>query len=94
MMNAETDLKIWEEHLKKVFPFSDALQKEDLYFTEEYGQSVLSVKGERFLARFVDHITDGTLFIRPQDHYPPIYLTQKDLVKKSGMDAGNQSALY
>ena len=83
MMNAETDLRAWEEHLEKVFPFSDALQKEELYFTEEYGQPVLSVKGKRFFVKFVKHIKDSLHFFPPEGHYPPIYLMEKISVKRA-----------
>jgi hypothetical protein len=91
-MNGKTDVRAWEEHLKKVFPFSDALSSEDLSFTEEVGQPVLSVKGCRFFVRFVKHITDGTLFIPPADHYPPIYLTENISLKKAEWMRGAKTA--
>lgn len=84
-MKTETDLKAWEEHLKKVFPFSDALGRDDLYFMEEYEQPVLSVKEHRFFVKFIKHITDGTVFIPPADHYPPIYLTERISLKRAEM---------
>jgi hypothetical protein len=92
MMSAKTDLKAWEEHLKRVFPFSDALSAEDLCFTEEFGQPVLSVKGHRYFVKFVKHMTDGTLFIPPADHYPPIYLTEKISLKKAEWMRGAKTA--
>ncbi|MBT3293770.1 MAG: hypothetical protein HN919_01790 [Verrucomicrobia bacterium] len=83
MMNRQTDLKAWEEHLKKVFPFSDALERDDLFFTDEYGQPVLSIKGHRYFVKFVQHIKDSLIFIPPTDHYPPIYLAEHISLKKA-----------
>lgn len=83
MMSDNIDLKAWEDHLKKVFPFSNAIGKEDLYLTEQYGQPVLSVMGQRYFVRFVKQITDGMIFIPSEDHYPPIYLTEKISPKKA-----------
>ena len=92
MKPANTDLKAWKEHLEKVFPFSDAIEKNDLFFTEEYKQPVLSVKGNRYFVKFIKHITDGTLFIPPADHYPPIYLTEKISLKKAEWMRGAKTA--
>jgi len=92
MINADIDWRAWEEHLKKVFPFSDAIGTEDLFFTEQYGKTVLSVKGQRYFVKFVKHITDGTHFISPQDHHPPIYLTEKISLKKAEWMRGAKTA--
>jgi hypothetical protein len=92
MTNANTDWKAWGEHLKKVFPFSDVVRREELELTEEYGKPVLSVKGQRYFIKFVKHITDGTIFIPPADHYPPIYLTERISQKKAEWMRGASTA--
>jgi len=92
MMNEKTDLKAWEEHLKKVFPFSDVLKRNDLFFTNEYGQPVLSVKGHRYFAKFVKHIKDSVIFIPPAEHYPPVYLTEQISPKKAEAMRGANTA--
>jgi hypothetical protein len=83
IMNDRTDLKAWEKHLKKVFPFSDAMERDDLLFTDEYGQPVLSIKGCRHFVKFVKYIKDSLILIPPTDHYPPIYLTEQISLKKA-----------
>lgn len=92
MSSKNPDRKAWEEHIKQVFPFSDAITKDELYFTEEYGQTVLSIKGQLYFVKFVKQITDGTVFIPPADHYPPIYLTEKISLKKAEWMRGMKNA--
>jgi len=92
MKTESLDWRAWEEHLRKVFPFSDAVKQDDLGFTEEYGQPVLSVKGSRFFVKFVKQIKDSLFFIPPSDHYPPIYLTEQISLKKAEWMRGANSA--
>lgn len=92
MRAKSTDCRIWGEHLRKVFPFSDVITQNDLGFTEEYGQPVLAIHGQKYFIKFVKHITDSTYVTTPDDLYPPIYLTEKISFKKAEWMRGANAA--
>ena len=83
MNELQLDWKAWEKHIKSVFPYSNAITKEDLIFSEEYGRLVLSIHSHKFFIEFVKHVRDSIIFIPPKDHYPPFYLTEQISQKKA-----------
>ena len=84
------DLNVWENHLKAVFPYSNALTANDLNFCMESGDPVLKIRAQKFSVRFVKTITDTTIFIGPQNRYPTLYLTEQiSLSKAESMRSAN-----
>ena len=83
MSENQPDRQAWERHIKAVFPYSNAITKDDLNFSEEYGRLVLSICSHKFFVEFVKQIKDSVMFIPPQEHYPLLYLTEQISLKRA-----------
>lgn len=83
MNKNQPDWQAWERHIKAVFPYSNALTKDDLNFSEEYGRLVLSIRSHKFFVEFVKQIKDSVRFVPSQEHYPLLYLTEQISQKRA-----------
>lgn len=90
MSKNQPDRHAWERYIKAVFPYSDAITKDDLSFFEECGRLVLSIHSHKFFVEFVKQIKDSMVFIPPKEHYPLLYLTEQISLKRAeGMRKSN-----
>ena len=90
MNKKQPDWQAWKQHIRAVFPYSDAITEEDLDFSEEHGKWVISICSHKFFVSFMKQIKDSTVFIPQQEHSPQLYLTEQiSLNRAEGMRESN-----
>ena len=66
----------WEQCIRSVFPFSDAIAPDDLCFSEKDGRPVLSIHSHPFFVEFVRKIKNSHWLAPPETSSPVLYFTE------------------
>jgi hypothetical protein len=83
MKDARTRFLAWIEILEKVFPYSDAIAKNDLQFSVEADDLILRIRGKPFVVKYLKPIRDADSVPLEFGPHPVLYLADRLSTEKA-----------